>query len=227
MYNFARIGDMKTSLILNQSPDPGKNDSEKTIAILGIPRGGTTLVAAAVDALGINLGPEKNMREYHFEDQTMHSPNLQTQYAYIEQRNNEHKIWGWKDPTGIESVRRVLFTLRNPHIIIVFRDMLASIQGEMRFDQEYCPMVSRSFDLLVESTMRWWAANWEFITHTSLPTMLVSYERALYHPHEFGEELATFLQVELTKDKRREITSRINQQGGYLVMNEGNVEVTK
>jgi len=82
MARFERIGkEITTSLVLNY--DPESRHEEMTVPIAGVPRGGTTMVAAAVDALGIDLGPLEDLKNFHFEDQTMHSPDLNVQYRYI------------------------------------------------------------------------------------------------------------------------------------------------
>ena len=149
MHKFEQIGEVSVGMV--QNIGRASNCDVMTVPIVGVPRGGTTMVAAAVDALGVYLGPQGEMNDFHFEDQAMHSPDLGTQYKGIRKRNVQHRVWGWKDPTGVHSVQSVVFALRNPHVIVVFRDVLASIQGEMRFDEKYGVVPPRTFEQL--STM--------------------------------------------------------------------------
>lgn len=219
-HKFRRIGKMQTTMALNvERKVPG---DEMTVVIVGVPRGGTTMVAAVVDALGVDLGPTEELHEYHFEDQTAHTPYLDQQFAYVAKRNAETKVWGWKDPVGLHSLQQILFALRNPHVIVVFRDTLASIQGEMRFDEAHKIDPPRTFESLIEQTQRWWAANWEFITRTQFPTLLVSYERALWHSSFFMCELTAFLGLESTDDQMMEAIKRIGP--GYWIVPTGNTE---
>jgi hypothetical protein len=212
-YRFEHIGEVATSMILNSAP-PGEC---YTVPIVGVPRGGTTMVAAVVDALGVDLGPRTDLEGWHFEDQTMHSPYIAVQVKYAKQRDLECPRWGWKDPVGLSSVRNALFALRNPRIIIVFRDPLATIQGEMRFDEVNDIQPRRTLASLVKQTTDWLAHNLEFSTITACPTLLVSYERALNYPERFVAELSGFLGVEPTAEQRAEALSRIERRGGYIV----------
>ncbi len=211
--NFQRIGQLQTTMSMNMEQNiPG---GELTVPIVGIPRGGTTMVAKVVESLGINLGPKEDLDKYTMEDQTIHSPEWEKQLRYIQKRNDEHPIWGWKDPTGISSVQRILFALRNPHIIVVFRDMLATIQGEMRFDISVNPDVTRPFNDLTEQTLNWWRDNFRFIENTKFPTLLVSYERAVINPGLFIKEVAQFLEVAITPEQTARAMSLISPTGGY------------
>lgn len=214
MPKFMRIGELATSVVLNH--EQGVGHEEMTVSIVGVPRGGTTMVAAAVDAMGINLGPPEDLREYHFEDQTMHSPYLEVQYECVKQRNQERSVWGWKDPTGIDSLQRILFALRNPHIILVFRDILATIQGELRFDKVHEVDPPRTFEQLSTTFLQWWSKNLEFANRTQFPSMLVSYERVMLHPVNFVSELAGFLGVQIAETQV--VLERISRDGGYLVV---------
>jgi len=216
-YEFTHIGDVATTMHLNAYPLPDVERGDKyTVPIVGIPRGGTTMVAAVVEALGIDLGPTADLRNFHFEDQTMHSPYLDVQVKYAKKRNEEFDRWGWKDPTGIMAVRHVLFAIRNPRVIVVFRDMLATIQGEMRFDRVHNIQPPRTFRDMADRSLAWWNQNIEFIKDSSVPTLLVSYERALSNPELFIDEICSFLGISPTEERKAEALSRTNRSGGYI-----------
>lgn len=214
MGRFKRIGKLKVTMTLNG--DKALPGPELTVPIIGIPRGGTTMVAKVVEALGIPLGPKEDLERFNMEDQTMHVEAWDTQVRCLRERNNTHAIWGWKDPTGVTSVQRIIFALRNPHIVIVFRDMLATLQAEMRYDVEFHPETSRPFDTVIEQTLNWWNDNFRFIRNVHVPMLLVSYERALINPELFIEEIAVFLRVNLTPLQMEKAKSCINLKGGYL-----------
>ena len=220
-YQFERIGDVSTSMMFHQ--DRRQPGGEMTVAVVGIPRGGTTMVAAAVDALGVDMGPRDEMAKFHFEDQTMNRVGLDVRFEYVKQRNLEHAAWGWKDATGVGGVRNIAFAVRNPRVIVVFRDMLATIQGEMRFDDAHGIDPRRGFEHLANMTLHWWTELMEFLTHTQVPTMLVSYERAIADPDLFVAELVSFLGVD--PGYTPEALARINPKGGYLVLPEESGEL--
>ena len=212
-YSFEHIGEVAVTETLNPCP-PGDN---YTVAIVGVPRGGTTMVAAVVDALGIDLGPRADLEGWHFEDQTMHSPYIDVQIKYAMKRNAEHSRWGWKDPTGLSSVRNVLFALRNPRIVMVFRDPLATIQGEMRFDAVNEISPRRTVSDLYAQTMEWLKYHFDFAVQTAFPVLLVSYERAMTYPDRFLSELTGFLGIQPTDEQRADALARIERRGGYIV----------
>jgi len=214
-YEFFQYGQPHPCLVVNPEPQL----PTMTIPIAGVPRGGTTMVAAAVHALGVDLGPAKDMGAFTFEDQSMNGE-LHTRLSYIKRRNTERQVWGWKDPTAIVSMRELFFALRNPRLILVFRDMMASIDSEMRFDEHNSIEPRRTFTDLAEATTNWWASNMEFISRTTFPTLLVSYERALQHPETFVNQLAAFLGLTPTQEQVQEAMTRINPRGGYLKMDE-------
>jgi len=215
-YQFFRYGDPHPCLLVN--PEPAS--PAITIPIVGVPRGGTTMVAAVVDALGVDLGPAKDLAEHTFEDQNMTQADPGLLLSYIAKRNRERKIWGWKYPTAINSLHSVFFALRNPRIIVVFRDIVASIDGEMRFDEQKNITPRRTFADLAKATLNWWDTNMEFISQTAFPVMLVSYERALQAPETFIHELAKFIGRVPSQAQVQDAMTRINPRGGYLRIDE-------
>lgn len=215
-YEFQRHGEPHPCLTINPEPPT----SVMTVPIVGVPRGGTTMVAAVVHALGVDLGPARDLAEYTFEDRIMRQADLGLQLSYIQQRNREHDVWGWKDPTAVVGMRSLFFALRRPRMIMVFRDMLASIDGEMRFDQAYNVEPQRSFGDVAKATLNWWTDNMEFISQTTFPVLLVSYERALQMPETLIQEIGAFIGVAPTHEMMQESLARINTRGGYLRLDE-------
>ena len=172
-------------------------------------------MAACVAALGVDLGPADELATFHYEDQTMHSPDLVTRFRYIARRNVQHQCWGWKDPVGEHSVREVMFALRSPRVVVVFRDLLATVQAELRYDVVN-GITGRSFDAVADRTLEWWRRNLEFVRFTGVPTLFVSYERAMLHPDLFVGELAGFLGVD-SAERLVDAELCVGRDGGYMV----------
>ncbi len=212
MKTFSRIGTVATSMWLNKGTPP----DAYTVPIVGIPRGGTSMVAAVVHSLGVPLGPQAELDAWHFEDQTMHQANLEVQVACVGRRNAAHQRWGWKDPVGISAVKVLLFALRAPRVIIVCRDWLATIQGELRFDAAN-GIPERSLAELARQNLEWTKALVDFASQTCLPTLIVSYELAMREPDKFIGELCQFLGVVLTAELLATAKSQIGPSGGYIV----------
>ncbi len=89
-YIFYRHGEPHPCLTVNPEPP----SSAMTVVIAGVPRGGTTMIAAVVHALGVDLGPTAELAATTFEDQSINradTPGLQL--SYIRKRNGEKLIW--------------------------------------------------------------------------------------------------------------------------------------
>jgi hypothetical protein len=202
------------SMMLNYRP---REDETMTVVIAGVPRGGTTMVAAVVDALGVYLGPEEDLRTYTFEDQTMNLPWLASQHECIEQRNVEFDVWGWKNPGATKSFGELVHALRNPRVIIVFRDLLSSIMGEMNADRVLENPEPRSLNLLIDDALERQERNLIFARRTRLPTLLVSYEKCIIDRNRFLDEIIEFLGLDPSPEERETAMNRIGTIGGYIV----------
>ena len=215
-YEFARYGSPHPTLVVNPAPPTPR----MTVPIVGVPRGGTTMVAAVVHALGMDLGPTKDLAEHTFEDQGMTNPDIGLLLSYIARRNREREVWGWKDPSAVTKIQSIFFALRNPRMVLVFRDMIATIDSEMRFDVAKNIQPQRTFSDLSQATVNWWVDNMTFIGKTSFPTLMVSYERVLRRPDLFVRDLGAFLGITPTHEQLQEALARINPDGGYLHVDE-------
>jgi len=209
---FEHVGTPEPCMAMNIAEVP--DEEHKTIVVAGVPRGGTTMVAAAVHALGVYMGPKTDLQEFTFEDQAMHSPYPLERLERIGENNSTHDVWGWKDPGAIHPLKEITYALRNPRVILVFRDMLASVQGERRFDAENG--IDRPIDGLIDDVVDRYATNWDFVKHTQLPTLLVSYERAIQNREYFLDTLVDFIGVPVSDAQRSCALERISPTGGYL-----------
>ena len=135
---------------------PPTATAEKTVVVLGAFRGGTSMVAQLLRALGVFMGDEfahpdqeyGNLEDREFQ-QLLHRKDLLTREdisstdfsaaeigtlkTLVGQRNRQHPLWGWKYPgTVLWCLHAGLSCyLRNPHFITVFRDPLAIFQHEL------------------------------------------------------------------------------------------------
>src|SRR5690606_38583351 len=109
----------------------------------------------------------------------------------VEQRNNKYPIWGWKRPGSLNQVETIIQNTRNPHFIIVYRDLLSialrnNISMEVDLHQSL-KMATQTY-LLIN----------DFVATTKAPVMLVSYEKAITKKRNFIKTLAQYLDIETT-----------------------------
>lgn len=183
---------------------PG-NSQEKTVVIVGVQRGGTSMVAGVVRELGVNLG--NNLGNNH-EDPEFLTKDILKLHEVISRRNASHDIWGWKMPHSSEYIADLVPDLRNPHVIVVFRNLLAMAESQMKRSET---IFERAFQFSVNRLTQ--VAS--IVNQLECPLMLVNYEQATSKPHAFIDELCTFLDLSPTEEELGRAERMIDPEAGY------------
>ena len=114
-----------------------------TTIIFGVARGGTTMAARVIRSLGIDLAEGSNINfedeQFNLQKLRLHPKRDQEQLTAhlqkrLEQRNNEHDHWGWKYPNAAAYLPLIKEQVRNPRLVCILRDPLASSSRELRAD---------------------------------------------------------------------------------------------
>src|SRR5687768_64110 len=92
-----------------------------TVVILGVPRGGTTMVAGVAKRCGLSIG---SRLPGNLEDPDFSISDVGRMERTIVARNASMKVWGWKYPRAASYLPELLPKLRNPRIIMVWRDLM-------------------------------------------------------------------------------------------------------
>ncbi len=113
--------------------------------------------------------------------------------AVVKDRNAGHAVWGWKDPIAILYIAEIEPLLRAPHYVVVTRDPGAVAQREMvaePVDRGAAHVLVHLHDAAVS-----YARIASFLAPRNVPTLLISYERAMRRPRELARSLSDFLGV--------------------------------
>src|SRR5437763_817811 len=113
---------LKRPPAIKYGPDPSQAAEKYTVVILGVPRGGTTMVAGVVQRCGINLG--ENLPP-NLEDPAFAGPPIRAMRKTIAERNEVNDIWGWKYPRAAGYLPHIARETRNLRLIAVWRDAVA------------------------------------------------------------------------------------------------------
>ncbi len=184
------------------SPDHTK---DKTIVIMGVARGGTSMVAGTVRELGIFLGDR--LGENH-EDPQFLSLDVDKILEVIERRNSEHKTWGWKMPHSLQYIEEIQSDLRNPHYILVWRNTLAAAISQVnRSDTTMGNALEYSSNRLQEMVQKTKLLNG--------PVLLVNYEQAINQKEDFIDTVANFVGVDVNDETRKNCLRFIDPETGY------------
>ncbi len=165
--------------------------AHKTVIVLGVPRGGTSMVAGVLTKLGVFMGTKDKLEPFYentelglcrkAKDKTKTRKTIATY-------NDKYAIWGMKilPKSWFFWFSRDYF--RHPVYVVVFRDILAIAKRQV---------VSLDKSLLTEMFKALWfnCCLLVFLWFNKKPTLIISYEKTLLFPESFVEELCSFLGI--------------------------------
>jgi len=180
---------MKTSILFNG----GKRtlDSDATYIVFGCARGGTSMVAGCMVALGLHMG---NNLPQNYEDPEFVNQPLEKMCETVKRKNQHHRRWGWKYPEAAHYLGSMHSSVRNPRFIIVFRDLVA-IANRQKITNNIDTTTSLTSNMLLQQKNILLALQWE------APTLAVSYEKAIANNESFLEDLASFIEMDLPEER--------------------------
>lgn len=108
-------------------------------------------------------------------------------------QNNEHDVWGWKDPLSAFYIKELASCLRKPVFIVVTRDPGAV--GQREHVEEGSLQASQLLEH-IDVALKAYHRCLDIIRFFKRPTLLISYERALRSPISVGRAVAEMIGVE-------------------------------
>lgn len=196
----------KTSIVLNPLSEA---TPQRTYVTFGVERGGTSLVAGVIRALGLYLG---DIPEGNNEDKSFHNKSLGQMKSTITRRNAQNDVWGWKYPSASTYLPILSKSIRNAYFIIVYRDVVATALSRNQWDGEF---IRRPMRMTLHETSSILNANTGFALATRRPCLLVSNEKAMTRVSELVDELADFLCFEKPNDDLRARIIAYSEPGRY------------
>lgn len=192
-------------------------EAQRTIVVLGVERGGTSMVAGVLRALGVDLGRRAGLNH---EDPLFLRDGERHLRRVIAQRNEEADVWGFKMPKAVFHLDLLEETLRNPYYVIVHRNLAAIADSwQQRGAGSYLDTLDRALEYHTRLNAH--------CRKTSRPVMLVNYERAAKDPAAMVEELTAFLALTPGEEELRRAESMVTGDGnGYVNLPEHFFTVT-
>jgi hypothetical protein len=189
------------------------NDAEcRTIIALGVPRSGTSMIASSLRTMGIFIGNKADNSVHEDVDiaQAIEKGEINNLLQIIKERDASYAVWGFKRPTVFKKISPLLRHFRNPRFVVTFRDPLAiAKRNEISMHES----LTEALKAASRETME--LAN--FVSDVEIPTLLISYEKALQKPKEYVYTLSQFCGVTLTPEIEEQVLSTIgNGPAGYL-----------
>lgn len=159
--------------------------AEKTLIVVGVARGGTSLIAGTLYHLGIFTG-DKSVPPV-FEDVRLatvfETGDEDEAHRIIEAYNEDHEVWGFKRPAAIDYIDKLHEICRNPIYLFVFKDIFA-IANRNR--------ISMKLDLLegLKKAHHDYEKTLNFITEKNVNGFLFSYEKIMENKKLFVDTMA-------------------------------------
>lgn len=196
----------------------------RTIVVLGVARGGTSLISGLLDLAGIDMGNailanhEDPEFVFHSGDRRVfHGDRKQEALAKVSEiiakRNAEKKVWGWKDPLALHYLGGVADKLRNPYVVLVVRNLVSVALSEFKRNKlafSECAFLSKQQLTLVEYSLIY-----EMLAQTHFPTLIMEYEKVIKYPEEAVNELCAFIGQKPGEEVLQRMKRFIDGDKGY------------
>lgn len=171
----------------------------ETVIVLGVGRGGTSLVAGTLRCLGISMGEDPHPAKHEWSP-VVYTPerqvNVPATRRNVEAMNAAHPLWGWKSPADLFVVDALLPLLRGPAFLIVTRDLVNVTLSSQKYDgtpPEIGFYEAAIVYRLIADRMRFWP----------YPAAVVPFQEILENADEFVEFIASFLQITPTAEQKK------------------------
>lgn len=191
--------------VLTPAPEtPGRG-----IFVFGAPRGGTSMVAGALRILGADMGARQgngNNEDLDIQDargnvaalgdpeHSAFKAAVARMRTIIEARAQSIESWGWKDPHGVLYASAVEDLLPEPRLLCVMRDPQAAAE-RIRL------LTGKPVLVTLDETLGLYQRSRAYLSESSAPSALISYEKALVRPEFFVEQLTEFCGLSPTKSQ--------------------------
>ncbi len=174
-------------VVLNDNPSDISLGGTRTIVITGVARSGTSMIAQVLSSRGVDLGERHDT--VVFEDQVAQEFLLDNDLVgferYARARDQRSDVWAFKKPHLHLHGADILGLLRNPVLVVTFRDPVAIARRNAISE-------GISNHQAIGEALQDLQGMLDFALKARCPVLLVSYEKALVRPRLLVEELLRF-----------------------------------
>lgn len=184
--------------------NPAPFTGQATIVIAGLTRSGTSMIGSLLHCLGVPLG--EKFDKAVFEDvelaRLLEGGDDGGFQKAVAARNSAHRVWGFKRPNAYRRLEHIVGQLRQPRLIVLFRDVLAiAMRNHVSMQMEILSTLPRYIE-----EYRALADN---LAKVKCPALLVSYEKFTQFPEQSIMRVAEFCGLEIGPEKLEQAVSVI------------------
>ncbi len=207
-------GDKSPLLVIRE----GRSCASRCLVVLGVERGGTSMVAGVLRALGVEMGERAGLNH---EDPKFLGNNIDKLREEIELRNRKYSLWGVKVPQLVTHMGALHEAFVNPHYLFVTRNIGAVSESWMRRSAgDYLGVADR--------TIEYYGRAVEFLRSVESPAAIVNYERACADKETFVRQVAEFVGLSPDEALQRRASEMITGDGkGYVNLPEHHFAVER
>jgi hypothetical protein len=175
------------------------NAEEKTLIVVGIARGGTSLIAGTFHHLGVFTG-DKSVSPV-FEDTRLanefETKNIEKANSIIEEYNTKEKMWLFKRPQAINYLNEINKSVRNPIYLFIFKDIFAvSNRNSISMKTDVTTGLKKAHDDYLKII--------QFIEEYTLNALLLSYEKIMLNKTSFVDSMIQLIGEDKVSNEQRE-----------------------
>lgn len=183
----------------------------RTAVVLGVARGGTSMVSGVLRGLDIFMGDNLGLNhEDTLVQRFVSNKNFDDFGELARERDAEHPIWGFKFPEASVMMDKFHPSLRNPHYLFVMRHPLSRGMS----------VVARTGGTLtaaIEEALKNYQSIFAFLEKADAPVLMINYEQATENAQASVEQIAGFLGMDQESEAVERAASMILGEGaGYL-----------
>lgn len=166
------------------------------IVVIGVARGGTSMIAGALSYLGVYMGDESESPV--FEDvllaNAIESGDFHLALQIANGYDVAHKHWGWKRPSSIDFLVEIDSVLKPYAYVFVFKDIFSIAQRNAISMLENIVLSMEMANLKYSKCI-------DFIKSKKPYGLLVSYEKAVAYPDNLINYLINIKQLNSSDDE--------------------------
>ncbi|CAN5493696.1 hypothetical protein BH18VER1_BH18VER1_04260 [soil metagenome] len=174
-------------------------EKPETVIVLGVGRGGTSLVSGTLRCLDVSMGSSPHPLRHEWSPVVYASEgqvDIHASLQNIEAMNSAHEVWGWKYPADLFALDTILPLVRSPGLVIVTRDLVDLTLSSERYGEtpwEIGFYENAAVYRYIGTQLRFWP----------YPILAFSFHEIVGKPEEFVELLCSFLQISPTAEQKR------------------------
>lgn len=171
---------------------------KKTFIVVGVARGGTSLIAGTLHHLGVFTG--EGSREPVFEDVNLSDvfdkSNMAKAKSIIQEYSSKYDIWCFKRPSSIDYLNKINALCENPVYIFVFKDIF-SIANRNKIS------VKQDIQKGLKEALQNYEKIISFIEQNDINGLFISYEKVLNNKIAFVDTLSKLVGSTIAETKKQ------------------------